>query len=418
MRLLRLPIAVALLSFAGLGCGGGGGRAAAASTSPTIAALTFEPRVLYAAGVPTSFTIGMERFAPAHELTELRLVVRDTAGAVVLDQRQPLSAIPVGNGAFTTTASAALTRLGSFDVALQVLDRAGQRSNELRTTIDVVAYPWLDSLPDPVVRRHAAAAAFDGSIFVLGGERRDLGLSPGPASAIVTRFDPVLDTWSLGAPLAVARRALTAASGDGVLAAIGGYDQAGNPVGTTERLALGASGWSQGSPMPTARAHAAAAALGGRIYVVGGTDAGSFALGTVESYDPITDSWRAETPLPHPRAECRAAAFAGRLVVAGGRRNATDDEPWLDVFDPTTGSWTFPRSLGDCAYLVVAGDQLYGGIASELFGTQPAALDGWRLLTPSLQPARRGVAAAALAETLYVFGETTAWRYVRTLEIR
>ncbi|MCU0864353.1 MAG: hypothetical protein MUC36_11205 [Planctomycetes bacterium] len=413
---LRLPLAVALLSFAG--CGGSGSRTAGAGTAPTIRTLTFEPRVVYAGAIPTTFAIGMELLGPERDATELQLTVRDPVGAVVLDQRYPLGTTGQGSDTLGATVSAALSRLGSFDVAVQVLTAGGRRSNVLSTTVDVVAYPWLDSLPDPVVRRHAAAAAFDGSIFVLGGERRDLGLDPGPATAIVARFDPVRDTWSLGAPLAVARRALTAASNAGVLAAIGGYDATGNPVGTNELLAAGASGWSQGAPMPTARAHAAAAAVGGRIYVVGGADAGSDALGTVESYDPLTDSWRTEPPLPHPRAECRAAAFAGRLVVAGGRRNATDDEPWLDVFDPATGSWTFPRSLGDCAYLVAIGDELFGGFASELFGTQPGALTNWRLLTPSLQPARRGVAAAAMAETLYVFGETTAWRYVRTLEIR
>jgi Kelch motif len=416
MCAIRLPTALALLSIAG--CGGGGSGPAGVRTAPTIGALAFEPRLAYASPTPTGLSFGFTIFDPERDGSELQLLVRDPAGATVLDQRSPLPGMAVPNATFQFTANASLAQFGRFEVAVQVRDRAGLSSNVLSTAIEVLPYPWLSALPDPVVRTFAAAVAFDGAIAVIGGERRDLGFAPGPPTATVTRLDPVTNSWSIGPPLAVARRALVAAATDQVLVAVGGIDGNGNLAATCEALPSGATAWTLRTPMPTARAHAAAAALGGRVYVLGGTDPTGAALATVESYDPLTDTWRAEPPLPQPRAFGRAAAFAGHLVVAGGQRSASAAAPWLDRFDPVAGAWTSPQQLGDCAYLLTAGSRLHCGFERELFATTVATVDDWRPLTPSLQPVLRGAAAAATADVIYVFAENTAQRYVRALEIR
>lgn len=83
---------------------------------------------------------------------------------------------------------------------------------------------WRPAAPMPTARRHAAAAALDGRVYVLGGWCAPAGGcgSAGKNLATVESYDPATDAWRAEPPLPTARRSLQAVALGGRLFAIGG----------------------------------------------------------------------------------------------------------------------------------------------------------------------------------------------------
>jgi N-acetylneuraminic acid mutarotase len=150
---------------------------------------------------------------------------------------------------------------------------------------------------------------------------------PNPPVNTVERYDPDTDTWTLRAPLNVARRFPNVAVVGGKIYAIGGYDNNPGPGGqgpdTVEEYDPASDTWVfKTSPIPVRRSGlAGCAVLNGEIYVVGGGD-GSGVLAAVEAYDPsrdgLQDAWTIEPPLPTARTSLGAAVVNNILYAIGG----------------------------------------------------------------------------------------------------
>lgn len=222
---------------------------------------------------------------------------------------------------------------------------------------------WRSIEPMRSGRRHAAAAACGGLVYVLGGHDGQRPLSA------VERYRPETDSWESLPRLVEPRFGAAAAALGGVLYIAGGHDGR-KTLRAVERLCPTATNcrWDLGPPLCEPRMLAAALVLRRELFVIGGTSSGDHAHKTSERLSVTANRWMLEL-LPTQR-ECRLSSAVtvldGLVVAAGGYR---DDD----------------RRLGALS-------------SAELLG--PA---GWSDL-PVLNLARLGAAAAAGDGAVYVLG--------------
>jgi|SRR5215216_1592291 len=120
--------------------------------------------------------------------------------------------------------------------------------------------------------------------------------------------------------------------------------------------------------MPTPRAALTANIIDGTLYAVGGTkNENSSALDVVEAYDISNNRWTTNLdPMPTARQHLSSAVVDGKLYVTGGRiSDPSTDVNSTEQFDPKLSSWT-----------------ILNGMSSK----------------------RSGLAAAAIGDSIYVFG--------------
>ena len=140
-----------------------------------------------------------------------------------------------------------------------------------------------------------------------------------------------------------ARYATAAAAVDGTVYIVGGLERGAledATVGTVEAYRPGARTWTRCAPMPTPRSFTAAAALDGKVYVFGGLDAAGKALATVEVYDPKRDSWSGCPSMGPPRSRLAAVNHMDRMILVGGGLDEKDvNSARVRVFLPREGIW-------------------------------------------------------------------------------
>ncbi|NUR77870.1 MAG: protein kinase, partial [Thermoleophilia bacterium] len=138
-------------------------------------------------------------------------------------------------------------------------------------------------------------------------------------------------------PLPGRRAAAAAAALQGTLYVVGGVTDGGLArsmlVYDTRRKR-----WAR-LPGPTPRQHLAAAAAHGRIYAIAGRTAGADTnVDTVESWAPGERRWRAERAVPERRGGTGAATVAGLVVSVGSEApNGTSGAAY--AFDVRKGAW-------------------------------------------------------------------------------
>ena len=135
--------------------------------------------------------------------------------------------------------------------------------------------PWTEKAHMPTPRTVAAAAVFDGKIYVLGGFS---------TLKTVEVYDPATNKWDTSkAPMPTGKDHFTAGVVDGIIYAISEKTvEAYNPKTDT---------WESKNQMPTPRGGMMSAVVDGKIYVMGGTLGPDWIpFKTVEVYDPEKDS--------------------------------------------------------------------------------------------------------------------------------
>ena len=205
---------------------------------------------------------------------------------------------------------------------------------------------------------HHAAEVVNGKLYLFGG----LGSS---SAGKVQVYDPVADTWTLGADMPFAAGSSSSAVINGLVYVAGGI------VGsaTTNRAARydpAANRWTEVAPMPQGRNHAASGTDGTRLYVFGGRGPGSGdsntvanGFDTVQIYNPANNTWvssatpgSAIRPLPQARGGMGKAVFyGGEFYVFGGETatgaGATANGVYrrVDVYRPTTNTWRLENPM-------------------------------------------------------------------------
>jgi N-acetylneuraminic acid mutarotase len=221
--------------------------------------------------------------------------------------------------------------------------------NSATLAYDVATGLWTSAslATRPFVGNHHAAEVINGKLYLFGG------LSGG-SEGKVQIYDPVSNTWSLGASMPFA-------AGSGSSAVIGGQVYiAGGIIGSTTtnqvaRYDPATNTWTSLAAMPQGRNHTAAATDGSKFYIFGGRDGPNVVangFNTVQIYDPATNTWTSTesgssvAPLPQARGGMgKAVYYNGEFYIMGGETlngpGATPDHVYnrVDIYDPTTNTW-------------------------------------------------------------------------------
>jgi len=193
----------------------------------------------------------------------------------------------------------------------------------------------------------------DGRVLATGG-----GIEGGPdwnATASAEIFDPAGGTWTMVAPMAVARARHTATLLlDGEVLVAGGattfHGDAGFVTAKAEIFDPGTNSWRPAAPMSKPRyVHAATLLIDGRVLVAGGwyaTSNSDPSHNTAEIYDPATNTWAATGSMTGARADYSLVRLAdGRVLAAGGVDPAYTVQASSEIYDPATGVWAATGKL-------------------------------------------------------------------------
>lgn len=280
------------------GCGGGGGTPAPAPV-PAIDSLSAEPvAVGDAARITAVFSGGAGRIEP-------------------------------DVGAVTSGVPAVTPRLAGPRAFTLVVQAPGQPALRRELWVRPSYRDRYVALPEsPWLQYHAAVAAPDGAVIVIGGSR---GL--GVLSDAIDRFDPTTRRFTRIGTMYTGRSLHSATPLPGGKALVAGGQVGLTNGGFAELVDLGtgaveAAGW----PVRPRSFHAACALDDGRVVLVGGFDDD-----TVELWDPATRRFRLVAARMHNRREWPTATRLadGRVLIVGGSHTA-EAQRLAEVFDPRT----------------------------------------------------------------------------------
>ena len=225
-------------------------------------------------------------------------------------------------------------------------------------------------MPRPT--HHAALAAANGKIYVMGGfvPPKDTAIPVGGAWEPIDNaweYDPAADSWKSLPPLPGKRGSAVAAEVGGKIYVIGGATTvAGSKdpfftffgpslvLGTNDVYDPATNKWESRKPMSVPRNHAFGGVVNGKIYVIGGRTGHGFILSAtntdvVEEYNPINDSWSApKERMPTARSGGASGTDGRRIYAAGGEVSTKDlvgAFKSVEAYDPLTNSWTTLPSM-------------------------------------------------------------------------
>ena len=282
------------------------------------------------------------------------------------------------------------------------------------TSINNSMHFYTNAVDMPTARSEAAATNIGARIYVIGG-------APG-ALDIVEIYDVATDTWisskndgpSSVAPLPVGVNHAAAASYDGKLYVIGGFLEGRVASGYLFTYDPIENAWSRGADMPTPRAALTANFINGTLYAVGGTNEDASALDIVEAYNPSNNTWTTNIDqMPTARQHLSSAVVDGKLYVIGGRISGPSTNlNSTERFDPRLGNWTIlddmlSRRSGLAAAAIEDNIYVFGGESSnhifdnnEKYSTRTG---NWTSQIPLPTPCH-GLGAAVIDNDIYLIG--------------
>jgi Kelch motif len=235
----------------------------------------------------------------------------------------------------------AAARIGDGAYVVRGFAAPGGATSDIVERYDLRLDRWARVKPIPQAVNHAAAAAYEGELYVVGGYTAADGLA-GETNAL-WRYEPVPARWTKlrGAP--TARGALVAGViGDRLYVAGGARD--GTALATLEIYDLRRRRWSRGPSMPTAREHLAGTVHDGAFYVLAGRAGRLGNLRVAERYVPARRRWERLPALRKARGGIAAATVGERIVVVGGEE-AAGTIAAVESFDPGARRWRSEPSL-------------------------------------------------------------------------
>jgi N-acetylneuraminic acid mutarotase len=266
----------------------------------------------------------------------------------------------------------------------------------------------------PFVGNHHAAEVYNGKLYLLGG------LSGGSEGKVQV-YDPLTNSWTLGANMLFAAGSCASAVINGQIYVAGGII---GPT-TTDQVAQynpATDTWTTLAPMPQGRNHTAAATDGSLLYVFGGRigpNAVANGFDTVEVYDPVANSWTSSdsgsglAPLPQARGGMGKAVFYnGEFYVLGGETLdgslATSANVYnrMDIYNPLTNTWRLgpimPTARHGIFPLLHAGRIYVAGGGIQAGGSQSTVIEIFNVNRPPvLDPiADRTVSASQVVVTV------------------
>ena len=281
---------------------------------------------------------------------------------------------------------------------------------------------WQPIATLPAPRSHAALTAYDGNIFVIGGEDEE------SVSGSVFTYQPDSDQW-----VDLASKPLPVADVQSVLIGEkiyvpGGRMANGETTTTLEVYNPRLNQWTEGASLPKAISDYGLTSYEGKMFLFGGWD-GARVSDEVLIYDPIENTWGRGTHMPIAKSGVKVAQVGGKIYVLGGQsgetrfntmdvylpaRENSGDDPWqpLTPFNENVRSLAL-EPIGNLLFLIVQRE------ADEiLVYSYQAEKDEWfpspeRLLIPV-----DTWIVSALDDHLYLFGTLTGEDGVETIAFK
>jgi N-acetylneuraminic acid mutarotase len=284
---------------------------------------------------------------------------------------------------------------------------------------------WKPLAPATLERTEVAAARVGRYVYVMGGFEQ----ASGGTTAVTERYDLRRDRWRRVADMPVGLNHAAAVAYRGDVYVVGGYrgrSTLDDEVATLYRYQPRRNRWTRLRSAPTRRGALAAAVIGARLYAVGGAAAGRGALGTLEIYDFRTRRWSAGPDLPLAREHLAAAAAGGRFYALAGRAAGQGNFARVDRYDPAARRWTrvadMRKPRGGIAAatsggrIAVFGGEESAGTIREVELYDPAR-DRWRSL-PGMRTPRHGLGGVAQGRRIYAIegGDVPGFHFTRAIE--
>ena len=260
----------------------------------------------------------------------------------------------------------AAARVGRFAYVMGGFERGSGGTVAVTERYDLRRDRWRRVADMPAGLNHAAAVAYRGSVYVVGGYRGRSTLDDEVAT--LYRYQPRRNRWTRLPSMPTARGALAAAVVGHRLYAVGGAATGRGALATLEVYDFRTRRWSAGPDLPLAREHLAAAAARGHVYALAGRAAGRGNFARVDRFDPAAGRWTRVRDMGKPRGGIAAATVGGRIAVFGGEEGAGTIRE-VELYDPARNRWTrlpgmrTPRhglggvSAGRRIYAIEGGDE-------------------------------------------------------------
>ncbi|KAK3101658.1 hypothetical protein FSP39_005276 [Pinctada imbricata] len=199
---------------------------------------------------------------------------------------------------------------------------------------------------------------------------------------------------------------------DDILVVTGGFGSHQNMVEVVEQYDPKTDEWTRLPNLTKRRRYVAAASVDGRVYVIGGYD-GQSRLSTVECLDLSQEepSWQTVSSMSQRRGLAGVCVFRGEIYVCGGF-DGYSRHTSMECYNPTLDQW---RTLGGMAVgregagLVIAGDNIYciGGYdginlldSAEMYTPET---EEWESIA-AMSTRRSGAGVAVVNDIIYVCG--------------
>ena len=198
----------------------------------------------------------------------------------------------------------------------------------------------------------------DGTKFyVLGGYD-----SSGSVATTNQIYDPVANTWSMGAPIPLGESGAAAAYYNGKIYLFGGCNDGtcGAPRSDLQIYTISTNTWSTGAPIPGGSTFGAAKTIGSFIYFATGIDGTSNASVKTYRYDPTAGTWddAAMADVPETWWGAASSVLGGKMFMYGGVTNGFNTVTnRTKVFDPVANTWSEDALMSTASYRM-QGDNL------------------------------------------------------------
>ncbi len=287
---------------------------------------------------------------------------------------------------------------------------------------NTTANNWTLKEPMSVGLAYSSAAAVNNVVYVIGGYQGGSNLSSNFA------YDTTTNTWTTKATMPTGRSGLVAANVNGIIYAISGSSGlcsstfASSTLSSNEAYTPANDSWSAKTNMTGTRCGSAGAAVGDTIYIVGGSNSSQIAYSSVFAYNTTTDSWSSKTNITKTVGGGAGAAIGNVVYVIGGEypTNCSDPNTNKDVcnytyaYTTTNDSWSQKGSmyknrryhaaaaLGDTVYVFGGDNATHTNISSaEAYNTTSSS---WSNITVSMPVGNSWLSAAAVGNAIYTFG--------------
>ncbi|KAI1889777.1 hypothetical protein AGOR_G00166430 [Albula goreensis] len=260
-------------------------------------------------------------------------------------------------------------------------------------------------LPSP--RKEFSACAIGCKVYVTGGRGSENGVSKD-----VWIYDTVHEEWSKGAPMLIARFGHGSAELENCLYVVGGHTAIAGVFPASPSVSLKqverydplVNKWTMVAPLRDGVSNAAVVSAKLKLFVFGGTTIHRDKASKVQCYDPLENRWTIAAECPQPWRYTAAAVLGSQIFIMGGDTEFTAASAYR--FDCETNLWS---RVGDMTskrmscHAVASGNKLYvvgalgsiclpkaltQGHLSDWMPRLPAAIAGDRFSSPTLACSR------------------------------